>query len=76
MDESLNFFNRSANSEQLDALSQAFERYCHIHGIADAEKRDDIASIVMGLHGRGMSNVDEILATLEQIAADNERRRA
>ncbi len=72
----LSFFNRSANSEQLDVLSQAFERYCHTHGITDAEKRDDIASIVMDLYNRGMSNVDEILATLEKIAADNERRRA
>ena len=69
-------FTGIANSEQLGVLCQALEQYCAAHKVTDNDERENVASLIVWLFGRGVTGLDEIVAALEETLGRNKRRQS
>lgn len=57
-------------------LKQILEQYCAARGIVGEADRDSIASSILHLFDRGLTDPDEITSALEEIAVREVRRKA
>jgi hypothetical protein len=64
------------DSQQLGLLKQTLEDYCFARGITGEHERDNVASSILRLFGRGLTSPEEITAALEDISTEQSRRQA
>jgi hypothetical protein len=57
-------------------LKQTLEDYCFARGITGEHERDNVASSILRLFGRGLTSPEEITAALEDISTEQSRRQA
>jgi hypothetical protein len=55
-----------ARAKQLSTMQRVLEAYCDAYGVADKDRRDEAASIIMNLFARGIRDEEALLAALKK----------
>lgn len=58
--------NGIATPAELAALTASLDDYCTRNGVADPQDREDVASLLIKLHGRGITDRMEIGRLLDE----------